>query len=114
MNTNNRSNRVPTRFSRKTRFELQPRFGTLDLTRNRFEQLKALLLDPVLTQTPNDVLRRQLTLAANEAAAIAWTTPFPLLVLPELLQEKAAEVHRYAEHQEQVQATSEFLAELAE
>ncbi len=105
---------VRPRFSRETRFEVRPTFAPVasqDMQRT-FEQLKARLLKPVLHKTADPDLRRQLSLAANEAAAVAWTTPYPLLVLPMLLQEKAAEVHQYTLRQEQVQWASEGLFDL--
>jgi hypothetical protein len=113
MNSYSRDQYVPTRFGRKTRFELRPRFEPIrgDLTRSAFEHLKTQLLKPALNAAHDLTLRRQLQLAANEAAAVAWTTPFPLLVLPELWQEKAAEVHRYTMRQEQVQEASQLLTE---
>jgi hypothetical protein len=105
--------RVPARFGREVRFELVPRFKSLrsGLVIHQFEHLKARLLKPVLNEAPSPALRRQLRLAANEAAAVAWTTPFPLLLLPILLQEKADEVRRYAERQKLIQEASPFLAE---
>ena len=114
MNTKRRYQRVPARFSRKTRFELMPRFESLtgDLARQEFEQLKARLLERVLQETSEPGLRKQLVLAANEAAAAAWNTTFPLLTLPVLLREKADEVHQYALRQEQVhQASQAFTPE---
>jgi hypothetical protein len=105
MRTNVGNQRVPGRFIRPKRFE-----RTRDLARNRFEQLKTDLLSPVLDDAPSSEVRRQLVLAANEAAAAAWTTPFPLLMLPVLLQEKADEVRQYSARQEQVQVRSAALA----
>jgi hypothetical protein len=37
--------------------------------------------------------------AANDAAAVAWTAPYPLLVLPELFREKVAAARRYGAKQ---------------
>ena len=34
--------------------------------------------------------------ASNDAAALAWATPFPLLAFPELFREKAQVARRYA------------------
>ncbi len=110
MNSQSTPRQVPTRFGRATRFNLTPRFSPVDThVQTRFEQLKTRLLKPVLQETSDAVMRRQLRLAANEAAAVAWTTPYPLLMLPVLLEEKAAEVHQYAAHQEQVQYVSQVL-----
>ena len=57
----------------------------------------------------NVLIRR----AANEASAIAWTTPFPLLVLPTLLEEKVRRARRQAEHQKAVFKRSRRLLEIA-
>ena len=106
---------VPTRFDRETRFKLRPKFsatprGEPEL---RLEQLKTRLLNPVLDEIVDPGLRKQLRLAANEAAAMAWSTPFPLLVLPLLLEEKAAQARHYAIRQKEVQHATEKLAEAA-
>ena len=110
MNTTT-TTRLLTRFERNKRFRLKPKTvrSTTDTAERAFEQLKARLLHPVLDEATDASVRRQLRLAANEAAAIAWTTPFPLLVLPELLQEKAIEAREYARRQEVVhEATQDF------
>jgi hypothetical protein len=118
MNTSPTSNsgafRVPTRFDPDIRFVLTPRFPprTHDPIQTTFEDLKTRLLQPVLNHTLNPDLRRQLRLAANEAAAVAWTTPFPLLFLPALLEEKTAEVHRHALRQVEVEETTQALLEV--
>jgi hypothetical protein len=44
--------------------------------------------------------------ATNEALALAWTTPYPLLVLPVLLEEKLTAARRYCEHQQIVRFRS--------
>jgi len=102
MTTNLKRQPVPTRFGRATHFDLEPHFAPLIVQhlQIRFESLKKRLLQPVLTAAPDPGLRRQLRLAANEAAAVAWTTPFPLLFLPALLEEKAVEVHAYVARQQ--------------
>jgi hypothetical protein len=111
MKTNRSYPRVPTRFGREIRFELAPNFERLRVNsaQKAMEQLKTRLLQPVLDETPDPTLRRQMQLAANEAAALACTTAFPLLVLPVLLEEKAAELQHYAAHQEHVHQASSLL-----
>jgi hypothetical protein len=115
MTNNSRPQRVPTRFGREIRFQLKPSIATLsaDLAQARFEQLKARLLNPVLSDTRDRELRHQLVLAANEAAAVAWTTPVPFLVLPLLIEEKASEVHQYAARQNRVQDLTAALTDLS-
>lgn len=56
------------------------------------------------------VLRR----AAAEAGALAWTTRYPFLLLPELLNEKTAQSLAYVTQQEKVRAKSKKLLSLAE
>ncbi len=52
------------------------------------EHLKERLLKPVLQTIGNTQLVSELSWAANEAAALAWFTICPILVLPALLEEK--------------------------
>jgi hypothetical protein len=47
--------------------------------------------------------------AANEAAAMAWLTPYPLLVLPLLVEEKADRAVFQAKRQQQIRERSRFL-----
>jgi hypothetical protein len=89
------------RFEPDTRFELTPVppapfRGTRE---TELEQFKNRLLRELLANTDEPELYAPLRRATNEAAALAWTTPFPLLVLPELLREKADTARRYAERQ---------------
>jgi len=55
------------------------------------EELKQRLLLETASARPDPATLSCLRRAAEEAASLAWTTPFPLLVLPELFAEKAAE-----------------------
>ena len=111
MNTNYR--RVPTEFGPDTRFELKPEAGGFRRAaeENRFKALKAELLFERLKEelgpTHNNPVRR----AANEAEALAWVTPYPLLVFPTLFEEKAAAALARAERQEDVfERSRELLA----
>jgi hypothetical protein len=54
---------------------------------NELERLKNRLLREALSQEPAVWLVAPLRRAANEAAAIAWLEPHPLLVFPELFAE---------------------------
>ena len=110
MNSNTRTQRVPTRFARETRFRLTPRVRPADQSHaTEFRQLKARLLTPALSAVVDPGLRRQLLLAANEAAAVAWTTDYPMLVFPELLQEKTNELREYTERQAEIREASPVL-----
>ena len=98
-NTNHR--KVRTRFAPETRFDVPvppaaPFRGTLETD---LEQLKARLLRELLDSAADAVLHAPLRRATNDAAALAWTTPFPLLVLPELVREKAESARRYVQRQ---------------
>ena len=88
---NKYTTRVPTEFGPETRFELRPAPpAPFRATREtEFERLKnRLLAEQLAGATPelNAPLRR----AANEAAALAWVTFYPLLVFPVLFEEKTA------------------------
>ena len=92
MKKNKNTLKVPTRFAREARFELRPvppaPFRATQET--EFEQLKNRLLTQELTQATAPGFPAVLRRAANDAAAIAWDSVFPLLVFPVLFEEKAA------------------------
>ena len=102
MKTNYR--RVPTKFGPKTRFELKPVPAApfRAVQENRFERLKNVLLDEQLEELLDPAFNSYVRNAANEAAALAWITPYPLLVFPALFEEKAASAVKLAEKQEEV------------
>lgn len=62
-------------------------------------RLKDRLLQEKLPEHTEPDLERLVRLAATEAEALSWLTPFPLLVLPVLLDEKLEGVQRYAKRQ---------------
>lgn len=109
MNTN--KYRVATRFAPDTRFELRPAplapFQALQET--EFEQLKARLLAQQLAVAATPGLNTPLRRAANEAAALAWVTPYPLLVFPALFEEKTVAAVRQTERQARIYANSREL-----
>ena len=100
MNANYR--RVPTRFGPERGFEVRPNPPApfRNVQENRLERLKNALLFERLGDEPryNNYVRR----AANEAAALAWVTPYPLLVFPALFEEKADLALAQAVRQEDV------------
>ncbi len=57
----------------------------------------------------NAPLRR----AANEAASLAWVTPFPLLFFPTLLEEKARTARRQQARQKRIRQQSRTLLDEA-
>ena len=98
---NRRYRKLRTRFEPEARFEVSPVppapfRGTGE---TELERLKNRLLHELLAGADDPDLYAQLRRATNEAAALAWTTSFPLLVLPELLQEKASTARRYVKRQ---------------
>jgi len=98
---NKNLNRVPTRFDPETRFELRPApaapFRALQET--ELEGLKNRLLAAQLARATEPELNARLRHAANEAAALAWVTFYPLLVFPVLFEEKTRAAVRYARRQ---------------
>jgi len=68
----------------------------------QIEHLKERLLCPVVQSVTNPELAKKLAWAANEAAALAWFTVCPILVLPVLLEEKIQEALKHWQKQEQL------------
>ena len=104
---------VPTQFGPKIGFEIKP-VPVAPFRANletRFEWLKNELLRQQLEETVDGRLNSPLRRAANEAAALAWVTPFPLLVFPVLFEEKTQEALLRLDRQEQIhQRSRELLA----
>jgi hypothetical protein len=103
------------RFEPETRFEVAPIpavpfRGTQE---TELDRLKARLLRETLLQTPDERLWASLRRAANEAAALAWFTPFPLLFFPVLFEEKARGAVRQGARQRCILNRSESLLEEA-
>jgi len=108
---NKNKTRVPTEFGPETRFELRPAptVPFRAVQEIEFEWLKNKLLAEQLSEaTPelNAPLRR----AANDAAALAWATVFPLLVFPALFEEKIAAAVLRVERQARIYANSQLIA----
>jgi hypothetical protein len=77
----------------------------------KFERLKNELLDERLGELPDPTFNSYVRTAANEAAALAWVTRYPLLVFPALFEEKADSALQLAEKQEDVlERSRELLA----
>jgi hypothetical protein len=111
MNENNR--RVPTRFGPETGFEVSvaPPAPFRARQEAELERLKEQLLAERLEGRWEPELDSQLRRAANEAAALAWVTRYPLLVFPALFEEKAGAALLRAERQEQIfQRSRELVA----
>ena len=66
------------------------------------EELKQRLLQEIAWAGMGSANLTCLRRAAEEAASLAWTTSFPLLVLPELFFEKAAEARVRSQRQREI------------
>jgi len=66
------------------------------------EDLKQRLLIPIIRSIADTNLAKELAWAANEAAALAWCTICPVLVLPDLLEEKIQDALKRWEKQQQI------------
>ncbi|HZI32553.1 MAG TPA: hypothetical protein VFF11_09435 [Candidatus Binatia bacterium] len=109
MNAN--KNKVAARFAPETRFELRPVAAAPFRANleNEFERLKARLLAEQLDLAGNPELNAPIRRAANEAAALAWVTFYPLLVFPGLFAEKVGQAERHAERQARIYANTREL-----
>jgi len=91
-------------------FDVAPRFDRAQIE-EKFSGLKRNLLEELLAETEAVNLEQRLKLAANEAAGLAWTTEFPLLVFPTLLDEFARKERKNADRQARITARTEMLLE---
>src|SRR5665213_1461838 len=110
-NMNKYQTKVPAEFAPETRFELRP-VPPAPFRANQetdFERLKNRLLVRELAEAPTPELNAPLRRAANEAAALAWNTLFPLLVFPVLFEEKTDAALRQVERQARIYANSREL-----
>lgn len=108
------ANRLIPHFARPTRFAVRPRALTRAQQRALLGELKERLLRKHLTRTGSAEARARVRWAAEEAASLAWASPFPLLVLPELVEEKVAAARAQAARQEYIRRlTAAWLAEAA-
>ena len=103
--------KVPIGFAPELRFTLRPTppapFRAAQET--EFERLKVKLLAARLAQAPALEFTPPLRRAANDAAALAWATLFPLLVFPVLSEEKAHTALRRLERQAHIYKNSREL-----
>ena len=72
------------------------------MSASQLDQLKEQLLQPVLNSIQSAVVIGELRRAANEAAALAWFTVCPILVLPTLMEEKVRSALQWWERQERI------------
>jgi hypothetical protein len=102
--------------SKGQRFQAEPPSGESKRRAQEvaLERFKRRLAQKAAYQAEDARLVPWLRHAANEAAALAWTTPFPMLFLPQLLEEKAEAVRRYVRRQDALRPRSDQQIELAE
>jgi len=72
------------------------------VTEERLDRFKQELLKPILDSVENPTLIDELRAVANEAAALAWYTVCPILVLPALLEEKTRQAIKHWERQQRL------------
>ncbi len=102
--------KLNTGFGPETRFELKPVVAPFRVTEEtELERLKLRLLAEQLVKVEDLQLNAPLRRAANEAAAVAWASRFPLLVFPALFEEKALGARLQVQKQRQVRARSQAL-----
>jgi len=77
------------------------------------DELKRCLLFEHTRVVSDSEVQTRLRRAADDAASIAWATPYPLLVLPTLLDEKLSEARRKAEMQRSIYVRSQPITSLA-
>jgi hypothetical protein len=100
--------RINTEFEPETRFEFEdlPTVPFRAEQASELERLKGKLLTQALNYAPDGAYYAPLRRAANEAAALAWNTPFPLLFLPGLFEELAAKARSHTRQQGEIMKRS--------
>ena len=97
-------------FDPETEFEADVLRG--EPLKQAFAGLQEALVTETLDDTETLALHGPVKQAANEAAGIAWTTQFPLLVFPTLFQEKVDRARKQQDRAERIKAqTSDLLME---
>jgi hypothetical protein len=106
---NDRLRRVRTRFGPEARFDL-PAVPFRAAAPSQLELLRDRLLQPLLQGAGQPDQNAALRRAANDAIALAWATPYPLLFFPALLEEKAALALAQQQRQDRIRQRSLKLA----
>jgi hypothetical protein len=89
-NMNAKYRTLTANFAPEAKFEVRPAPATFRATQEtELERLKNRLLRETLNELTNADANGFVRRAANEAAALAWDTQFPLLAFPTLFEEKA-------------------------
>jgi hypothetical protein len=100
MTTENQTKSVRISVQNKTPFA-----GTVEVCRNlaaKFNRLKGHVMQKLAGEFSKGISGRLLERAVGEAEALAWSTPYPLLFLPVLAEEKVLSARQWAEHQRQI------------
>lgn len=99
---------ILTRFEQEKRFDVTPvpAVPFRGLRETELELFKNRLLQVALDEAEDAELYAPLRRAAAEAAGNAWLTPFPLLFLPALFEEKVAATRRQFERAQSVRLRS--------
>jgi len=105
---NRPNHKLPARFRPETRFEVRPTpLAPFRATQeDEFERLKNRLLTETLLATGRPEMNTAIRRAANEAAAFAWVTFYPLLLFPGLFEEKLHRALDQASRQARILAVS--------
>jgi len=103
--------RIPTYFDPDTEFEAPLLEG--EPLRRTFAGLQDDLVNEILGETETITLHAPLKQAANEAAGLAWTTGYPLLVFPVLFNEKTEIARQRQERAQRIKAKTADLMEAA-
>jgi len=77
----------------------------------RLEAFKGRLLKRLLDEVSTTAFHASLRRAANEATALVWLTPYPLLLLPVLMEEKVRVACEQAACQKRIKLRSQELIE---
>ena len=98
-------------FDPETEFEAEVFRG--EQLKQAFAGLQDTLVNETLDGTETLALHAPVKHAANEAAGLAWTTAFPLLVFPALFQEKLDGVRKQQNRAQRIKAQTALLMEAA-
>lgn len=101
---------LPVQYGEETRFGVEARPAPFRATlETEVDLLRARLVQTYLSEFAEPEFNRLLRQAANEAVAIAYTSAYPLLLLPALLEEKARQARRQVARQNLIRSRSEHL-----
>ncbi len=116
MKTRLKLKQVETRFEPEARFEINPVVPSAPfrgVMESELDQLKSRLLRELINQQADAALHVRLRRAANDAASLAWLTPFPLLFFPTLLDEKVCVAKKQQARQRRIRQRTQTLLDEA-